>query len=309
MREVTPTIEIPHRVVYATEYPVSVADVVASLLASEQLLRETIPLLEECIPGLTIEAINISVRQVSQESPLVQSLIVAIFALYQKDLDKAMPRVVEDFLGVKVPESAGTLLSLAFIVLLLYGADAIRNQVSKKAHAKRIRENFEAVARDLSGECGIAEERVKKILAKHYGSSRLRILARASVDFFRPSKASYNAPVLIGERTIDSETVSEIPSDAEIEGSADAHEISRMLRDVRIELHAQDVDRAKQGWAGVVQDISPKRLRIELEPPIKPDQIYKKSIVRGDVMLVLKKRADGSFHPSVLHLLDIKSAE
>ena len=82
-----------------------------------------------------------------------------------------------------------------------------------------------------------------------------------------------------------------------------------MIRDVSIELHAQDLDRTKQGWAGIASDISPKRLRLELEPPIKPEQVYRKSKIRGDVMLILRKHADGSYHPAALHLLDITQAE
>ncbi|MEJ0074647.1 MAG: hypothetical protein WDO17_04230 [Alphaproteobacteria bacterium] len=303
-----PEIIVPHRVVYYVEQPVPVADVVSALLATEQLLRETAPLLESCVPGLTIERVGISVRNLSQESPFVQSLIVAIYALHQKDLDKAMSKLAEQFYGAPVPEAYNSLLSLAFVILLLYGAEAIRNQVSKKAYSQRIRQQLDSVARELSGECGVSEERIKKILEKQYGKSRLRVLTRAAIDFFRPSKRDHNAPVVIGNTNIDADTISEIPNEAEIEG-ADAPEISRMVRDVTIELHAQDVDRAKQGWAGVVREIAPKRIRIELEPPIKPEQVYMKSIVRGDAMLVLRKRADGSYHPAALHLLDITHAE
>lgn len=133
-------------------------------------------------------------------------------------------------------------------------------------------------------------------------------MGHSALSFFKPSKNQGNAPILVGDRRIDSETISEVPTDAQIEG-ADVPEIARPYKDVTIELHAQDMDRSKFGWAGVVPEISGRRLRMELEPPIKPEQVYMKDKVRGDIMLVLKKRADGTYQPSAIHLLDLKERE
>jgi hypothetical protein len=60
---------LPHQVIYQIAKSASVADVVDSLVGTEQLLRETLPLREGVVDGLTIERIQISVRDISQESP------------------------------------------------------------------------------------------------------------------------------------------------------------------------------------------------------------------------------------------------
>jgi hypothetical protein len=195
-----------------------------------------------------------------------------------------------------------------FCILLLYGADTIYSQVNKKAFSKRIREQLDGTVKELSAECGLSEERINKILEKRYGKSRLRILIQSSLSFLTPSKHQNNSPILIGERIIDSELISEVPTEAEIEG-ADVPEIARQFRDVLVELHAQDVDRSKQGWAAVIPEISPKRLRMEINPPIKPEQIYTKQKIRADVMLVSHKKPDGKYQPHVFHLLDVKGGE
>jgi hypothetical protein len=265
----------PHDVVYEIEQPASVADIVAALVGTEVLLRETGPLLEGCIDGLTVERIQISVRRISQESPLRAAFFAALVVAFQKDLEKAVPLIAEQLFGTHVPESYNTILTLAFCLLLFYGAESIYTQVNKKVFSKRIREQFDAVAKELSGECNVSEERIKNILEKRYGKSRIRILAQSALSFFKPSKRQSDAPIKIGHRVIDSETVSEIPTDAQIQG-ADVPEIARPFSDVLIELHAQDVDRTKQGWAAVVPEISPKRLRMEIEPPLKP--IFNSSI-------------------------------
>ena len=99
--------------------------------------------------------------------------------------------------------------------------------------------------------------------------------------------------------------VSVVPTEAQLE-SAEVPEIARPYQDVLIELHAQDVDRTKTGWAAVVPEVSPRRLRMEIFPPLKPEQIYTKQKIRGDIMLVSQKRSDGTYHPHMLHLLDIR---
>ena len=297
---------LPHVIVYDLERPASVSDVVSALLGAEQLLRETIPLLEGCVNGLTIERIAISVRHLSQGSPLRAAFYVAIVFTFQKDLEKAVPAIAEQILGTHVPADYNTILVLAFCLLLFYGADSIYSQVSKGAHSRRIRQHLDSVTKELAGECRISEERIKKILETKYGKSRLRILAQSAISFFKPSKPQDNAPVMISGRKIDRETIKEVPSEAEIE-SAEVPEVARPYKDVLIELHAQDVD--KHGWAGIVPEISPRRLRIELEQPIKLEDIYTKQKIRADIMLLSRKHADGSYRPSAVHVLDIKEVD
>lgn len=48
---------LPHEIIYETEEPVSIREVVASLTGIEELFIETGDLLELCFPGITVEKI------------------------------------------------------------------------------------------------------------------------------------------------------------------------------------------------------------------------------------------------------------
>jgi hypothetical protein len=196
-------------------------------------------------------------------------------------------------------------VTIVFCLLLFYGVDFIYNQVSKAGFSKRLRGQFHSFAKELSAECGLSEERIHKLLEEKFGKSRARVLAHSAINFFQPSKRQNNAPILIGSNRIDKQTVAEVPSDAQIE-EANVPEITKPFEDVAIELHAQDVDRAKQGWAAIISAVSPKRIRMELYPPIKPDELYTKTHIRGDVMVVYTKRSDGSYKPSIAHLMKLR---
>jgi hypothetical protein len=106
---------LPHRVTYQIDGRASVADVVEALLGTEQLLRETIPLLEGCAPGLTIEKIAITVERISQDSPLRQALYVALFAVFQKDFEKAVPMIAEKLFGLGIPPEYNPVLTIASV--------------------------------------------------------------------------------------------------------------------------------------------------------------------------------------------------
>ena len=298
----------PHQIVFETDEQVPIADVVASLLGAEQLFRDIGPLLEACIPGLRVEKITVSVRSISQESPLKEILILGIIAQFQKDLEKGVPQIIEKLTGTHVPVEYNSLVSLIFIVLAFYGIDFIYTQVSHGAFSRRIREKFDDFTKELSKETGLSEERISGLLLEKYGKSRVRVLAHSALRLFSPSKRLRNVPVIIDERRIESPTIADIPSEAQID-AASVPETVKPYEDVQIELHAQDIDHTKQGWAAVVPKIGSKRLRMEIYPPIKPEDIYTKKRLRGDIMLISRKKPDGTYHPAAFHLVNIIESE
>ena len=80
---------------------------------------------------------------------------------------------------------------------------------------------------------------------------------------------------------------------------------SNYLSDVEIEIHAQDVDSARQGWAATIPGHVDKRKKMQIFPPVKPDDIWTKERVRGDVVIVSERQDDGELLPTMIHLLRI----
>ncbi len=297
-------IRLPHQFIYETESPVPVSDVIASLIGAEQLLRELTPLLEGLIPGLSVEKIEVSVQEINQGS-LKEILTIALFVAYQNDLEKDVTALLSKLTGTPIDQHYNTLITVMFMLMAFYGLYFLYAQVNKAAFGKLIRAQLDDLVADLSAELSVPENKIRKLLETKYAKSRLRMVAHSALHFFAPSKHQQNVPVLIGDRRVDSDTVAEIPSDAQIE-SSEVPEIYRPMDNVQIELHAQDMDRTKQGWAAVVPEIGKKRLRMEIYPPIKPEDIYTKTSIRGDIMLVTQKKPDGSYEPSMFHLINLR---
>jgi hypothetical protein len=58
-----------------------------------------------------------------------------------------------------------------------------------------------------------------------------------------------------------------------------------------------------------VPEISSKRMKMEIYPPIRPEQIYRKSRLKGDIMLLSERKSDGTYKPKMFHLINLHSAE
>jgi hypothetical protein len=69
---------LPHEVYYETGERISILDVTEALLGTEELLTELGPLLEACVPGLTVERIEVSINEISEGS-LRELMWAAIF--------------------------------------------------------------------------------------------------------------------------------------------------------------------------------------------------------------------------------------
>ena len=61
-------IHFPHQIVYETAEPVPLSDVIDLLDAIEQIMVALGPLMEGCVPGLTVEKIGVSLKEASQQS-------------------------------------------------------------------------------------------------------------------------------------------------------------------------------------------------------------------------------------------------
>lgn len=102
---------------------------------------------------------------------------------------------------------------------------------------------------------------------------------------------------------ISGEAVREAPSDFDLSLEDEVEQYA--LQNVTIEIRALDKDRKKQGWYAVVNDVTEKRLKMQIYPTIDPNSIFGKDTIRGDIIVVNKKNGDGNYQPSMYHLVKL----
>jgi len=295
-------IRVPHQIIYQTSEPVAVADAIEALLGTERVLLDIGSVLQGFFPELEVNT-RVYVQEIAEGTSLREVVLVAIFMAFQGDLEKEVPPLVDSLLGTHLSGKYNTVVTVLFLLLTFYGADFVFQRVNKMFAHSRIREQLDGLVTEVAKEFKTTEDKVRDVLSQRYNNStRRKLLAKGAIRIFTPSKRQNNSALTIGDKRIEPILVSEIPSDAQIL-DAEETDTHAPVENVKIELHAQDLDRAKAGWAGVIPELSQRRLRMELYPPIKPDDLYTKTSVRGDIILVSKRNRSGRIEPYMFHLV------
>jgi hypothetical protein len=165
---------LPHEVYYETKDPVSIADVIESLRGTEWLLLEMGPLLQVCIPGLIVDRIQVTVRNISEGGSLKEVVWAAIFLTFQHDLETDVPMVLENLFGTKLGHEYPAITSICFLLLLYYGADLAFQRITKIVQSSQIRAELDSMIKEVSGEFNISEERLRSFVIAHLGSGTSR---------------------------------------------------------------------------------------------------------------------------------------
>ncbi|MGE0022237.1 MAG: hypothetical protein AB7S70_01230 [Hyphomicrobium sp.] len=293
-------IVVPHRVEYEVKDLVSVQELIGTLQANQTLAEELGPLLEGMIVGLTVQRVQLQVRDISHGS-LREYFFLALILAFQDDLKGGVPPMVEALLGVQFPDHYDGIITAATLLLVFYGSEYLLKRTDRAVASLNLQEQISGLVTELSSATGMSEEAIRQNLEKQFAKpTRLRALGRAAAGFFRPSRNQRNDPIVVGDKRIESKVVAEIPVDAPLEDE----DMYTPVPGVRIEIHAKDRDKGNVGWAGVVPSLSDKRLRMQLYPTVDRETLWDKELVWGDVLVVYKPDGD-QMRPSMFYLVRV----
>ncbi len=297
-------IHLPLSITYETNGVTPIADVIASLKATEDLVTDAISLFPSLIDGLRIEESSLNVRTLSQESPLREILILSIFVTFQQELEEEVPALIEDIFNISVSDRYDTLLTVAFLVVAFYGASLAVDTVKKTFSDSLPRSKFEDLIGVLSEETGKPKSELREIIDARFAKpAALKRVVSSAKRVFLPSQRERNVPVVFDRDRISTETIREIPYVGEAEEKADFDRYKPMY-DVQLELHAQDRDRSATGWAAVASEVTSRRLKVKVLDPVEPAEMWGEDTVRANIVVVSKLTSDG-YQPAELHITEL----
>lgn len=273
---------LTHCVEYDTLNESSVDDIIASLLGSRSAIQEAVWLIEACIDGLVFDDTKIHVQELSQKSPLKEVFFLTLFLTYQNDLERNMPEALEMLTGIDVPEKFNALITVAVLVILFTGVDYLMSFAGRS-------KKTDAAISQLSSLTGKSFEDIKQSLDERYPDTRS--LGRMAIDFFRPSKRQNNARIKITDTVIPTDIIEKIPENID-QKTDEVTQTSEYHEKILIQFHAQDLDRPKSGWAAVLPTLSKDRVRMKILPPLKPEEIYNKRSIYGDILIIYNIKND-----------------
>jgi hypothetical protein len=298
-------IQLPHTVIYGLRDRPDADLIAASIISNRQLVTEAAAFLEATLDGLTIEGVKVEVRRISQESPLTEAFVAAIILTFQPKLERDVPRIIEGFTGFQVPEEYHAILSLVVCALALYGARAAIDFL-KGDKGEAVQARLTEITSDVAVALDVPEDKIRRVLETRYRSRKRVSLIRSAVSFFRPAKQAPGSDMIIGEKVrIEPRLIANVPDLAMLENVA-PQEKSESLEKVEIHLVAQDEMRQKSGWAGIIPAVSDERLRMQIMPPLRPEQVYLNKVIRADVIVMSREQPEGSYKPYMFFLIRLR---
>jgi hypothetical protein len=285
---------------YETENPVPISDIIASLQGVEAALRETAAFIPRLLPGISVQHLDIKVREIAQASPLREMFLVAMIVAFQKDLVEEVPNAIQSLTGLPVPDSMDTLVTVVTLTIMFYGVGALRTLVFGTPSGPA-EHQFDRLVAEVAHLAGLSEEQVRDLLDERYGEKKhWRRLRDAVGNFFRPSKRQDSASIEVNTRILDHNVVKEVPADFVVENAEETSPF-RSFENVRLEIHAQDKDHGGKGWAAVIPTIADRRIPLKLMLGLQASEIWGHDEVRGDVTVIYDRVADGMV-PKAIHL-------
>lgn len=302
---------LPHYVEYDLERYPSVSALAQSLLANERLATEAVLLLEAYIPGLSIEATAVSVRGISQESPLREAFVVAIVAAFQPTLGHDVPEIIADLTGHPLPVQYQTLVTVLVLLVAVYGVSKAIDILFPGRKKRELEENYKnltIVAGDL---IQLPASTIDTAIRARFSGKKANQVGALVKGFFAPASGQRHARI-IGAPGIEitPEALEEVPDLALPESADEGVETpdTQFENDKNIVIHAMDRDRGKYGWAAHIPDLFADRVPMKLDKSIPPESLFMKNEIRGDVLVVYDVDRSGVRTPAEIHLLRIRDA-
>lgn len=294
-------IVLKHGVTYTTHGVVPVSIVAETLLAHDALIRQAVDILKESVDGLELEVKSIRISDLSNNSPLKEIFGIALFVAFQEGLEAEVPYWVEQITGLNVPDKADTIVTVAVMMVAFFVLDSIFHTVKDFRNVRREKDRMIQAVADLLGK---PRDEVEQELHDRFSDKPNKSLLNSIIRMFRPVTLDPGSEMhLSSGHIIDSDVIKEVPTDT----TPDTDEATHVehLNDAVLDVHSSDKDYQKQGWAAVIDSISPKRVPLLLAPTVDQAALFGKNTVRGDVIIFKQKDASGDFVPSKYYLNNV----
>jgi hypothetical protein len=302
------SIEVPHLITYDTRTHVDIHAVAKSLLATADLIELARPVIEKLMGGTAISISSIRIQEVSNGSPLKEMMWVGLFLAFQKELENEVPVWVEQMFGVSVPEDAKTIVTVLVMILAISIIDqAVQRFMPSK--------DIQHLRKTLGDQIGVVAEMsqskpedIRALVVEQTRKDKLsKKMVMAALNWFFPARQDEGVMISGGGgMRIPADAVREVPPALEL--LIDENKRTRDLFNVLIDIHRADRDSTEAGWRGIVEEVSKRKLRLQLAPTISPDEVFGRRFIHADVVVVEERQKDGKYRPGVIHIMAIRDS-
>jgi hypothetical protein len=271
--------EIPHEYYFDTKTPVTAAALADNLTGMEAMLRAGAVVMSRVL-DTTIKDTEILVKSIELQS-YKDSFVFRLFFGTGKKAEEKLEKFRE---ALKLKNMDGrTLANFAIAASVLYGAYLL-NQSKGSTPGTEVA--FNNSFNNMAVEVGMTGDEVKELLASAIKGKEEHKKNAARV--IKPDGQDTKGRMVFDNNdalTIPPEVVAAVP---QVYKKDEVDNSVRTFKDTAISIRALDLDHPERGWAGIVTEVSDKRVRVTLGENIDPRTIPAGKSFKADITVEYK---------------------
>lgn len=294
---------VHQQIYYSNKELVPIKNVAESLLALEAIIRQSPDVLEAMFPGTKIQSVEIYINELKSDSIWEDVVIKFIFGNQQK-FDEFIANVRERIGMDNIMNNPQLLSSIILVMILSGGAYYLGKDKSASPQQKAtIEANNNTIIQIGAGMVELNSEDFKAIIDSAIKDKDK--LAKNAIKVVNPAKRDPEASITFNrneELRINNESVKAMPRSIQ---EPEDEEFIEDYKNIELEIRAIDLDSTKRGWAVVVPDFHKKRVRLQLDPTVDPEDLFDKRKVNADVTVIFGHDKEYNKVPKLVFLREI----
>jgi hypothetical protein len=291
---------VNQQIYYSNKQIIPIRDIAESLLALEGVIRHSPKVLEALFPGTTIFSVDIFIKELKSDSLWEDFIIKFIFGgqtKFDECIESMRERIGMDNIMNK-PQLIGAIIA---VLILTGGAYYLgKDQLVAPEERAAIEANNNTIINIGAGMLEMSSEEFK-ILIEGAVKDKSK-LAKDAVRLVQPANKDPEASITFNNNKdlqIRPETIKVMSRHT---NEPENTEFIEDFLNIDMELRATDLDSTKRGWAVVVPELSDRRIKLQFDSTVNPEDLYEKRRFKGNISVIFRYDKEYKEIPTLVFL-------
>lgn len=296
-------INISQQIYYSNKELVPLREIADSLIALENVIKQSPDVLERLFPGTKISGVEVFLNELRSDSIWEDVVIKFIFGSQAK-----FDQIIADTrskIGLELLSQKPKLLSAIILAMILSGGVYYIGKYKSDSTEQRItiEGNNNTVIAVGAGLLNMPPEEFRNAIDTAVKDKDK--LARDAAKIIMPAKRDVGAHIKFNndeQLQVTDDSVKAIPRHV-IE--PEPEEFIEEIEDAEIIIRAADLDSYKRGWAVVVPALSDRRVRLQIDSRIDAEFLMLHPHLKGNITVVMTYDNDKKKIPKLVFLKEL----
>jgi len=297
--------EVSQKIYYSNKEYVPIGEIAHSLIALEALLKQAPDVLEKLFPDISIVDVDVFINELRSDS-IWEDLVVKFIFGSQQRFDECIENTRQK-IGMEKIMNNPKFLSALIIAMILGGGAYYLGKSNSTADQKAkatIEANNNTIIQIGAGMVDMSAEEFTTLVITAIKDKEK--LSKNAANIVKPAKRDSDTSIVFNEDpelTISNDSVRAMPEYKAI--NDEQEETIEDFQNINLEIRAIDLDSSKRGWAVVAPSLHKRRVKLQLDPGVKPSELLNKSSVNARVTVIWGVDSKNQKIPKLIFLREI----